>query len=98
MARGKISSNQGSQTTTGSTNVTWRSSERRPNSTLEVCLGVATTDGNNGSASVDFRDRRVVWIKVYVNMWEANGDVHMFCFKAEAAPQLQIKARRQRIL
>lgn len=94
----KPSSNQGSQRTIGSTSMSWRSSDRQPNSTREVCLGVATTDANKGSTGLGFRDQRVVWIKVYVNAWEANGDAHMFWFKAAATPQLQIKARRQRIL
>lgn len=51
-----------------------------------MCSGAAATDANKGSASADFRDQRAVWIKVYVNTMEADGDVHMFCLKAKAAP------------
>lgn len=54
-------------------------------------FGGCATDANKGCTSVDFRDQRVVWIKVYVNTMEADGDVHMFCLKAEAAPQKQRK-------
>lgn len=50
-------------------------------------MGAAAADANKGSASADFRDQRVVWIKVYVNTMEADGDVHMFCLKAKAAPR-----------
>lgn len=76
----------GGGATTESARMTLRSSGRGQNSTQEACLGAAATDANKGSASADFRDQRVVWIKVYVNTMEADGDVHMFCLKAGAAP------------